>query len=217
MTDDRFAADGGGEATRDWFDYWDATQREFNEVFSRNPSIRGMVSGYLAEEKLKTMYFEGDDRINNLHSPDDHDRDMKADWIFDYRGHEIFCEVKSLQSNHVDQEDTLDGGTHWTGKFQCDASDKREVTLPDGRNFETTCLVQDEFDVLAINLFEFGGEWKWAFARNQELPRTPYSGYDEDIRQYLIKGTMDIEWPLREDSPYYDNPWDVLENEIDLR
>lgn len=201
---------------RDWFDYWDATQAEFNEVFDRNPSIRGMVSGYLAEEKLKTMYL-ADDRVSNLRSPDDHDRDKKADWIFEYEGHEIFCEVKSLQSNHVERTDTLDGESTWTGKYQCDASDKREVTLPDGTDFETTCLVEGEFDILAINLFEFGGEWRWAFARNEELPRTPYRGYDEEIRQYLIKGTMDITWPLEDDSPYYDNPWDVLEAETDLR
>lgn len=201
----------------DWFDHWNASRKEFNEIFSRNPSIRGMVHGYLAEEKLKQTYWKPDERVTNLHSPDDHDREKKADWIFDYRGHEVFCEVKSLQSNHVERVDDPGEDAEWRGKFQCDASDRRTVRLPDGTEMETTCLVQGEFDVLAVNLFEFGHEWRWAFARNEELPRTPYSGYDEDVRQYLLKGTMDITWPLTDESPFHDNPWDVLEAEIEAR
>lgn len=203
--------------TRDWFDYWDATREEFNELFERNPSIRGMVSGYLAEEKLKRRYWADDHRVSNLRSPDDHDREKKADWIFDYEGHEIFCEVKSLQSNHVERVESGDGETRWQGKFQCDASDRRPVTLPDGTELETTCLVQGEFDVLAVNLFEFGGQWRWAFARNEELPRTPYHGYDEAVRQYLLKGTMDIGWPLSDDAPYEADPWTVLDREVAVR
>ena len=203
--------------TTDYFGLWEATREEFNEVLTRNPSIRGMVHGYLAEEKLKKEYWKPSNEITNLHSPDDHDRDLKADWIFDYKEEEILCEVKSLQSNYVEKGQNAHGEPEWTGKFQCDASDKREVILPNGTEMETTCLVVGEFDILAINLFEFGQEWRWAFARNEDLPRTPYSGYDEEIRQHLIKGTMDIAWPLEDDSPYYDNPWDVLEAEIARR
>jgi hypothetical protein len=176
-----------------------------------------MVHGYLAEEKLKENYWEPADDVSNLRSPDDHDREKKADWIFDYEGNEVFCEVKSLQSNHVERVDKPGDERKWQGKFQCDASDKREVRLPNGTEMETTCLVQGEFDVLAVNLFEFGHEWRWAFARNEDLPRTPYSGYDEDVRKYLLKGTMDVSWPLPDDGVFHDDPWEVLREEIRLR
>ena len=203
--------------TTDYFGMWNATKEEFNEVLTRNPSIRGMVHGYLAEEKLKAEYFEPSVDITNLHSPDDHDRELKADWIFEYEGEEILCEVKSLQSNSVKNFQTSNGDVEWSGKFQCDASDRREVALPNGETLETTCLVVGEFDILAINLFAFGQEWRWAFARNEDLPRTPYTGYTKDVRQHLIKGTMGITWPLQEDGPYYDNPWDVLALEVERR
>jgi len=195
------------EEVINFFDHWDATKEEFNTVFTRNPSIRGMVHGYLAEEKVRNMFFEDHSDVSNIHSPDDHDRDKKADWIFDYDEETIYCEVKSLQSNHVERTDTLEEESTWTGKYQCDASDRRPVTLPNGEEL-------DEFDLLAINLFEFGGEWRFAFAKNEDLPNTPYSGYDEEIRQYLIKGTMEINWPLEDDSPYESEPWDILDETV---
>lgn len=198
----------------DFFDRWDATEDEFNTVLTRNPSIRGMVHGYLAEEKVKNIHLTDHPDVTNLHSPDDHDREKKADWIFEYKGETIYCEVKSLQSNSIKRTDTLEGESTWEGKFQCDASDKRPVMLPNGDELETTCLVVDEFDLLAVNLFEFGHEWRFAFAKNEELPNTPYSGYDEEIRQYLIKGTMSINWPLEDDSPYEPEPWNLLDETI---
>lgn len=196
----------------DFFDRWNATQEEFNRILTRNPSLTGMIHGYLAEEKLKEMWFDGHPEITDLHSPDDHDRDKKADWIFDYKGETIYCEVKSLQSNFVEEVVSPDGETKWDGKFQCDASDRRPVTLPTGEQLETTCLVVDEFDLLAVNLFEFGHEWRFAFAKNEDLPRTPWHGYDEDVRQHLIKGTMNITHPLEE--PFHDEPWGLLEETI---
>lgn len=204
----------GDDEVIDFFERWDASMEEFNTVLTRNPSIRGMVLGYLAEEKVRNSFFEDHPDVSNLHSPDDHDREKKADWIFDYKGETIYCEVKSLQSNEVQRVDTPDGGSKWKGKYQCDASDRRPVTLPNGEELETTCLVVDEFDLLAVNLFEFGHEWRFAFAKNEDLPTSPWHGYDEEVRQHLIKGTMAIDWPLDEEGPYEATPWGLLEETI---
>lgn len=199
----------------DFFDRWDATEEEFNTILTRNPSLTGMIHGYLAEEKVKEMWFDPNPNVTKLHSPDDHDRNKKADWIFDYKGETIYCEVKSLQSNFVEHIGTLSGETEWVGKFQCDASDRRPVQLPNGEELETTCLVVNEFDLLAVNLFEFGHEWQFAFAKNEELPRSPWHGYNEEVRQYLIKGTMDISLPL--EKPFHEKPWELLEETISER
>ncbi|PSP88505.1 restriction endonuclease [Halobacteriales archaeon QS_4_69_34] len=198
--------------TEDWFGSWDARPEELNEILSRNPSLRGMLHGYLAEEKVKRVWFEGSEDVTNLFSPDDHDRDLKGDWILDYEGEEIVVEVKSLQSNHVERIDDPESEVEWNGKFQCDASDRRPVTLPTGETMETTCLVVGQFDLLAINLFEFGGEWRFAFAKNEDLPRTPYSGYTEEQREHLIKGTMAITLPL--EAPFHDEPWTPLDETV---
>jgi hypothetical protein len=102
-------------------------------------------------------------------------------------------------------------GVHLTGRFQCDASDRRPVTLPDGSAVETVCLLAGEFDLLAINLFEFGQQWKFAFIKNSDLPRSGYKKYTDYQRQYLLQTTPKITWPLQ--PPYRDEPFALL-NEI---
>ena len=64
-------------------------------------------------------------------------------------GGDLFTiEMKSLQTSSVR---VFNG--RMEGRCQVDASDKRVVTLPDGSEVETTCLLAGKFDILAINLF----------------------------------------------------------------
>jgi hypothetical protein len=137
--------------------------------------MRGLFVGYLAEGRLCELWFPD----HTLTRYDDHDRKKKGDRWITYKGHEISIEIKSLQSGHVKK--TEDG---WSGKFQCDASDRRWVNLPNGDRIETTCLVVGEFDMLAINLFEFGQKWHFAFARNTDLPRSKWRKYTDEQKQY---------------------------------
>ena len=55
----------------------------------------------------------------------------------------------------------------WIGKAQVDASDRREIVLPDNSRVTTTCLLKGEFDILAVNVFAFGREV--AICLRQEL------------------------------------------------
>ena len=89
--------------------------------------------------------------------------------------------MKSLQTSKVKTTPT-----GYTGKYQCDASDKRTIRLPNGEDIATTCLLVDEFDLVAVNLFAFGEEWRFAFAKNSDLQRSRYRGYTEEQRKYLL-------------------------------
>jgi len=179
------------------------TWAELEELLQARPSMRGLFVGYLAEKRLVEMWFPGQE----LTSYDNHDRSRKGDrWIV-YKGHELSIEVKSLQSNYVKQTET-----GWTGRFQCDASDRRAVVLPNGDRLETTCLVVGEFDLLAINLFEFGQKWHFAFAWNHELPRSKWRGYTDEQKQYLLQTTPPITCPVQ--PPYYDDPFVVMDRII---
>ena len=42
-------------------DRWDVTPEEFTELVEKNPSLRGMILGYLAELKLEKLWLSGDD------------------------------------------------------------------------------------------------------------------------------------------------------------
>ncbi|EJR13194.1 hypothetical protein LKL81_11220 [Bacillus paranthracis] len=171
---------------------WDITIEELTQIVDDNPSLRGFMMGYVSEAILRRTLAE-DSRLKNLKKDDDHDRKKKGDLTFNYKGHEIRLEAKSLQTASAKFENNK-----WSGTFQCDASDRRKVTLPTGESIETTCLLVGEFDVLAVNLFAFGDQWNYAFALNEELPRSKYRKYPEEFRTHLLSSSAKISLPLEE-------------------
>jgi len=162
-----------------------------------------MVFGYVSEYKLRKMWF-GDPRFQDVKKEDDHDRTQKGDLWFTYQGVRLSLEVKCLQTNTVKQI-----GETYQGKFQCDASDRRQVILPNGDTLQTTCLLVGEFDLLAVGLFEFGQQWRFAFAKNSDLPRSTWRHYTAEQRTHLLASIMPITWPLQ--TPYEDTPFRLLE------
>ncbi len=183
---------------------WQITMEELNEIISANPSLRGFLLGYVAEHKLRKLLL-ADERVCNLIKYDNHDRRRKGDISFFYQGVEISVEVKSLQTGSVRET----GVGYYVGRFQCDASDRRRVMLPNGNEIDTTCLLLGEFDLLAVNLFDFLGKWHFAFARNKDLPRSRYRGYTEEQRQYLLATLMEVTWPLS--FPFREEPFGLLD------
>jgi hypothetical protein len=183
---------------------WQLSAEELTEIIDANPSLRGFVLGYAAEFKVRKMFL-ADKQFSNVRKYDDHDRQKKGDIAFEYKDVEIRVEVKSLQTNSIKKKDGLLKAT-----FQCDASDRRTVTLGTGRKVETTCLVVDEFDLLAVNLFAFEGKWIYAFAQNHDLPRTTSKKYEPRDCECLLKSLMPITWPL--EKPYTTDPLVVLDD-----
>jgi len=184
-------------------DRWKTTLAELNEIVSANPSLRGFLFGYVSEYKLRKLWFS-DDRTSQVRKYDNHLRAKKGDISFVFDGEEMNVESKSLQTSSI----RTTNGT-CVGRFQCDASDRRPVTLPNGEEVATTCLVVGEFDLLAVCLFEFVNDWVFAFAKNADLPRTSSTKYTPAQRQYLLRGTMEITWPLR--LPFREEPFSLLE------
>lgn len=189
-----------------FFERLGVTADDIEQLMQASPSLRGQVVGYLAEGKLVRQWFAGYD----LHKPDDHDRTRKGDRLITYKGHELSIEVKSLQSNSVVQ---TAGG--FNGTFQCDASDSRMVTFPDGTQVKTVCLIAGGFDLLAINLFEFGQQWRFAFVKNLDLPRSTFKKYTPYQQQYLLQTTPKIQWPLQ--PPFRDEPFALLDEIVAAR
>jgi len=182
---------------------WGVIPDELNEILASRPSLRGILIGFVAEYKLSQMWFT-DPRIDKLERYENHDRTRPGDFGFLYKGMPISVQVKSLQTNSVRRTEI-----GYTGTFQCDASDRRPVTLPNGQVVETTCLVIGGFDLLAVNLFEFGQEWRFAFAKNADLPRTKSSRYTSEQCQYLLATSVRITWPLQ--PPFHEEPFEVLD------
>ncbi|MZQ82719.1 restriction endonuclease [Paenibacillus sp. 5J-6] len=187
---------------------WELSVEDLTKIVDENPSLRGFMMGYVSEAKVRSMFFS-DGRIEEVKKDDDHDRKKKGDLTFKYKGHEMRVEAKSLQTNSVKRGEDL-----VQGKFQCDASDCRDVLLPSGKTVKTTCLLVGEFDIIAVNLFAFENTWKFAFARNSLLPRVGArtKKIEPEDKQYLLSTLMDITWPLQ--APFVEDPFVLLDEII---
>jgi len=188
---------------------WDISLDELTQVVDANPSLQGFLIGYIGELKLRKIWFS-DQRVDRVYKFDDHDRRHKNDLAISYKGYEFTIEVKSLQTNSIRRE-----GDIFHGAFQCDASDRRLITLPNGRKIETTCLLVGGFDLLAVNLFAFRRRWEFAFALNRDLPRTESTKYTLSQRKYLLATLMRISLPLQ--APFVSDPYILLDRLISER
>lgn len=183
-------------------DRWGLSAEELTAVVDENPSLRGMLLGYIAEQKLAKL-LESHEHVTASRKDGDHDRRRKGDRVITYLGQQFIVELKSLQTNSVRKTEA-----GWSGKTQVDASDRRSVQLPDGSELETTCLLAGQFDLLAVNLFAFGDEWRFIFAKNSELPRSAYRGYTEYQKRHLLATLVSVTWPP--EPPFYGEPWELL-------
>jgi len=190
-------------------DLWKITSQDLTELLNQSPSLRGMLFGYAAEFKLHELWLNHPD-ITEVIKNDDHDRKKKGDRRFIYKGHPFVLEVKSLQTNSIEQV-----AGHWRGKTQVDASDRRKIYLPDGDEVTTTLLQVGEFDVLAVNVFPFENEWRFVFAKNQDLPRSTWQGYTAKQQSCLLASLIPITWPP--EPPFVDNLYRVLDELIEER
>lgn len=97
------------------------TLKYLTEVVVANPSLRGIIIGYIAERKLWD-WFASDGRVTAIRKDDDHDRDSKGDLVITYKGFDFRIEVKSLQTNSIQ---ILDKDTNkWVKKVVQQATGK---------------------------------------------------------------------------------------------
>lgn len=238
---------------------WDIDENYFTAVVKENPSLRGMILGYIAERKLKDLFISKA-QTDNHRKDDDHDREKKGDLTLAYKGQEIIIEVKSLQTNSIqiqlpdgrwipmitkvkagrkpssgfkkDGKPKIGGiiykyvpnpdylalsneyrkNAKYTGAFQCDASDKREIILDNGEKVSTTLLKIGEFDVIAAGIFSFRNKWEFGFALNEDLPRSDRYGENSS---HLIASLVSITYPLQ--APFVSDPIEVFEKIIEKR
>lgn len=185
-------------------DRWDITAEELTLAIDENPSLRGMLLGYVAEYKLRSLWFTGRPDVTHSMKHDDHNRKKMGDLVVTYKGKLFVIELKSLQTNSIGRE-----GDVWVGKAQCDASDRRPVTFADGSTLETTCLLAGEFDILAVNLFAFENQWRFVFAKNSELPRSTYKKYTPRQQSKLLASLVPVSWPPK--PPFFAEPFSLMD------
>lgn len=78
---------------------WGVTVDELTRLVDENPSLRGIMLGYVAEHHLSKLLTTSD-QISDSLKYDDHDRTKKGDRVVRYKGQRFIIESKSLQTNH---------------------------------------------------------------------------------------------------------------------
>jgi hypothetical protein len=195
-------------------DFYDISVDELTTLAEDNGNLRGMVFGYVAEYKLR-RWLEARG-IEYIGKSKDHDRKNKGDLIVRYEGQQFVFESKSLQTHSAKGIGVLDEKeTHWHGTYQVDASDCRATTLITGRTVTTTSIQYGEFHIVSVNLFAFGNEWRFVFAKNEDLLWTDDENIPAEDRPYLIKTQQAVTWPPK--PPYYTDPAPLLKQIIDRR
>ena len=174
------------------------TKEELDAAISENPSLRGTIVGYFGEFKLRD-YLTAYDEIKVLPKPDDHDRKKKYDLPIEYKGQQFKIEVKSLQTNSI-KVPKRRKNVAFQATVQCDASDCRDIVLPNGKTVTTTCLQYGDFDILAVNMFMFNKRWEFAFALNEKIPHSGKGSkkhpIPENCQQYIMKTSIPITYPV---------------------
>lgn len=89
---------------------WSVSVEDLTVAIDENPSLRGMLFGYVAEYKLRTMWFAGRPGVTHYVKHDDHDRKKKGDLVVTYNGVAFTVESKSLQTGSIQK-----AGAVWVG------------------------------------------------------------------------------------------------------
>lgn len=184
---------------------WGITESQLTELVDNNPSLRGMMLGYVAELKFHEQFLDHP-RISEATKDDDHDRSRKGDRRILYDGVPLVIEVKSLQTATVKRL----GTDKWHGKSQVDGSDRRMIQFTDGSELNTTLLRRGDFDLLAVNCFAFGDKWRFVFAKNSDLPTSSFRRYTEAQQKQLIASLIPVSWPPA--PPFSEDPFPLLDN-----
>lgn len=87
--------------TRTILEAFDVSLDFLSDVVFANPSLRGMILGYLAEAKLRDI-LSSHGKATDFDKHDDHDRKKKGDLVLNYGGQTFKIEVKTLDTNHVE-------------------------------------------------------------------------------------------------------------------
>ena len=170
------------------------SKEELIQLIKENSCVRGMISGYISEMKFRQFATDHPD-ICYCYKPRDHDRtENKADLVCDYKDKTISIQVKSIQTNSIKYKDGA-----YRASVQNDASDKRQITLPNNDTVLTTNYQIGEYDILAVPLFIFTNQWNFAYKLNKNCRKSKSRKYTDEQKQYLLATTETISYPLKDD------------------
>jgi hypothetical protein len=146
--------------------YLGVTEKEFWELVEKKPSLKGYMKGYAAEIPLE-KYLLSIPGVSKVKSPGDHDNSKRGDFLVTFYRQKFLIEAKSPDSGFNTRYDEEE--QRWFSAAQVQCSGSRTTELPTGEEVKSSSCRRGQFDILAVNFFDFLGEWKFIFVRNSDL------------------------------------------------
>lgn len=212
------------EGVEDYWNNWQLSPDEFNRIIDKNSNALSAIYGYVAEERLREMFLEDDDRVKFLRSPEDQDDDDKGDWAFQWRGEPMKIEVKSLQTHTIEEVDTsqetLTEGegepVRYRAGFHLKGTSDQRTVKHEGEEYETTLMnvEKSDVDIMAVNLYKLKDEWDFAFIKVKDLPRSR-GNYPDGLKQQLAKSLIRLTVPLEE--PFTTDIYGLMDEVLEER
>jgi hypothetical protein len=212
------------EGVEDYWNNWQLSPDEFNRIIDKNSNALSAIYGYVAEERLREMFLEDDDRVKLLRSPEDQDDDDKGDWAFQWRGEPMKIEVKSLQTHTIEEVDTsqetLTEGegepVRYRAGFHLKGTSDQRTVEHEGEEYETTLMnvEKSDVDIMAVNLYKLKDEWDFAFIKVKDLPRSR-GNYPDGLKQQLAKSLIRLTVPLEE--PFTTDIYGLMDEVLEER
>jgi len=212
------------EGVEDYWNNWQLSPDEFNRIIDKNSNALSAIYGYVAEERLREMFLEDDDRVKLLRSPEDQDDDDKGDWAFQWRGEPMKIEVKSLQTHTIEEVDTsqetLTEGegepVRYRAGFHLKGTSDQRTVKHEGEEYETTLMnvEKSDVDIMAVNLYKLKDEWDFAFIKVKDLPRSR-GNYPDGLKQQLAKSLIRLTVPLEE--PFTTDIYGLMDEVLEER
>lgn len=201
----------------DYWSRWELDPAEFNRIIHQNSNALSAIFGYVAEERLREMFLEDDPKVENVRSPQDQDADDKGDWAFSYRGEPMKIEVKSLQTDTIERADTAQSKlgeenepVQWRAGFHLKGTSDQRTVQYEGEEYSTTLMnvAESDVDVIAVNLYRIEDEWRFAFLKVDDLPRSK-GNYPDGLRERLARSQVTLTVPLED--PFTDDPYELMD------
>jgi len=212
------------DGVEDYWNNWQLSPDEFNRIIDKNSNALSAIYGYVAEERLREMFLEDDDRVKLLRSPEDQDDDDKGDWAFQWRGEPMKIEVKSLQTHTIEevdisQETLTEGGgepVRYRAGFHLKGTSYQRTVEYEGEEYETTLMnvEKSDVDVMAVNLYKLKDEWDFAFIKVKDLPRSR-GNYPDGLKQQLAKSQIRLTVPLED--PFTTDIYGLMDQVVEER
>lgn len=172
-------------------------------VFSNNLSALAFFEGYGSEYILEKI-IKNTPSITAHYKPGDNNTEIKGDVVVTYKDVDLRIEAKSIKrrTNSISRKPQKIVNLeeeYWIGFFQTRASRNRKLVFSDGSVAHTYNCLRNQYDIIAVNVFQLSGKQEFMYCLEENLPSTEYCATKTNLTPLqcveTLRGEVSVRWP----------------------